>query len=144
MLLPQYAPYTDPLGILVCGGSSRDGDAFDNCISTHPDIDDGWTIERMPSMRVIACMTALPDGTYLLANGAQEGTAGFGLASNPNLNAVLYDPSKPVHQRMSVMANTTVARMYHSEAILLLDGRVMISGSDPQDERYPEEYRIEQ
>lgn len=82
--------------------------------------------------------------TYLIANGAQEGKAGFGLASNPNLNAVLHDPSKPVGQRMSVMANTTVARLYHSEALLLLGGRVMVSGSDPLDPRYPEEYRIEQ
>jgi hypothetical protein len=144
MLLPQYAPYSNPLGILICGGSSIDGDAFDNCISTHPDVEDTWTLERMPSKRVIPCMTALPDGTYLMVNGAQQGTAGFGLASNPNLNAILYDSNKPLHQRMSVMANSTMARMYHSEAILLLDGRVMISGSDPQDPRYPEEYRIEQ
>lgn len=55
----------------------------------------------------------------------------------------LYDPTKPVHHRMSVMHNTTVARMYHSEAILLQDGRVLVSGSDPQDEDYPEEYRVE-
>jgi hypothetical protein len=41
------------------------------------------------------------------------------------------------------MANTTVARLYHSEAITLLDGRVMVSGSDPQDQINPEEYRVE-
>ena len=39
--------------------------------------------------------------------------------------------------------------MYHSEAILLADGRILISGSDPQDQPNPErkpnpqEYRIE-
>lgn len=88
-------------------------------------------------------MTALPDGTYLILNGGMQGRAGFGTAKQPNLNAVLYDPSKPVHQRMSVMANTTVARMYHSEAILLQDGRVMVSGSDPQDAEFPQEYRVE-
>jgi len=33
--------------------------------------------------------------------------------------------------------------MYHSEAVLLSDGRVMISGSDPQDPDHPQEYRIE-
>jgi len=97
----------------------------------------------MPSKRVMLCMTALPDGTYLILNGATQGRAGFGTASKPNLNAVLYDPSKPVNQRMSVMANTTIARMYHSESILLADGRVLVSGSDPQDTRYPEEYRVE-
>ncbi len=143
-----------------------------------------------PSSRVISCMTALPDGTYLILNGGQQGRAGFGLATNPNLNAgmfitllifrpskqssfrdsflklshlisdtvnsrrtyqkltltnllVLYDPSKPINQRMSVMANTTVDRLYHSEAILLQDGRVLVSGSDPEDTRFPQEYRVE-
>ena len=76
-------------------------------------------------------MAGLPDGTYLICNGGQHGVAGFGLGGSPNYNAVIYDPSKPVNQRMNVMANTTVARLYHSEAIVLLDGRVMISGSDP-------------
>lgn len=88
-------------------------------------------------------MTALPDGTYLILNGGQQGRAGFGLAVDPNHNAVLYDPSKPVNSRMSVMANTTIDRLYHSEAILLSDGRVLVSGSDPEDERFPQEYRVE-
>jgi hypothetical protein len=59
------------------------------------------------------------------------------------MNAVLYDTSKPVNQRMRIMANTTIARLYHSEALLLQDGRVLVSGSDPQDTRYPEEFRVE-
>lgn len=88
-------------------------------------------------------MTALPDGTYLIINGGKQGRAGFGLASDPNLNAVLYDPTKPVNNRMTLMANTTVARLYHSEAILLDDGRVLVSGSDPEDNTFPEEYRVE-
>jgi len=33
--------------------------------------------------------------------------------------------------------------MYHSEAVLLADGRILISGSDPQDKVNPQEYRIE-
>jgi hypothetical protein len=115
-------------------------------------------------------MAGLPDGTYLIVGGGQHGVAGFGLGGAPNWNAglflffstslsskfqlttqpqVLYDPTKPVNQRMSVMANTTVARLYHSEAIVLLDGRVMISGSDPtgnynpDPNSWPEEYRVE-
>jgi hypothetical protein len=88
-------------------------------------------------------MAPLPDGTYLIANGAKQGVAGFGLAEDPNLNALLYDPFKPVGQRISIMANTTVARLYHSEAITLLDGRVLITGSDPQDGKNPEEIRVE-
>jgi hypothetical protein len=58
-------------------------------------------------------MVALPDGTYLIMNGAHHGVAGFGLGKDPNLNAVLYDPRKPINSRMSIMANTTVVRLYH-------------------------------
>ena len=88
-------------------------------------------------------MVALPDGTYLILNGAQQGFAGFGLATEPNHNAVLYDPTKEVHARMTVMANTTIDRLYHSEATLLADGRVLVSGSDPEDVRFEQEYRVE-
>lgn len=82
-------------------------------------------------------MVALPDGTYLIMNSGQQVFAGFGLDTNLNHNAVLYDPSKPLHARMSVIANTTIDRLYHSEAILLQDGRILVSGSDPEDVRYP-------
>jgi hypothetical protein len=33
--------------------------------------------------------------------------------------------------------------MYHSEAILLADGRIMVTGSDPEDNVHPQEYRVE-
>jgi hypothetical protein len=79
----------------------------------------------------------------MIVNGAHQGVAGFGLASDPNLSALLYDPSQPVGSRFSILGNTTIARMYHSEATLLPDGRVLISGSDPQTPGLPEELRIE-
>lgn len=94
-------------------------------------------------------MVALPDGTILILNGAQQGLAGFAAATDPNLNALLYDPSLPIGSRFSILASSTIARMYHSEATLLPDGRVLISGSDPLDNwpngtaRYPEEHRVE-
>lgn len=147
MLLPQYAPYTDPLQILICGGSAPDYEiGLDNCVTIAPDTPNPqWTIERMPSKRVISSMVALPDGTYVIMNGAMNGRAGFGLATNPNYNSIIYDPSKPVGYRMTSGANTTIARLYHSEATLLEDGRVLVSGSDPEDQRAfaPQEYRNE-
>ncbi|KAJ7280578.1 hypothetical protein C8J57DRAFT_1711667 [Mycena rebaudengoi] len=145
---PQHAPYTDPLRVLVCGGGTPapgpTTPALDNCVSIQPEVENAtWTIERMPSPRVMACMVALPDGTFLILNGALHGVAGFGLAHGPNLGALLYDPDKPVNQRISILNSTIVARLYHSEAILLPDGRVLVSGSDPQDKINPEEFRIE-
>ncbi|KAM3512292.1 hypothetical protein MY11210_004076 [Beauveria gryllotalpidicola] len=145
VLLPQYAPYKDPLGVLICGGSTTGpNNALDNCVSIYPDAESPkWELERMPSTRVMSCMAPLPDGTFLILNGAHHGVAGFGLGVDPNLNALMYDPRKPLGRRITVMANTTVARMYHSEGITLLDGRVLVSGSDPQDGVNPQEYRIE-
>jgi len=145
VLLPQYPPYSAPVTVLVCGGSAAGAAmAIDNCVSAQPEVaNPQWTIERMPSQRVMSCMAALPDGTYVILNGATAGVAGFGLATNPNLGALLYDPSLPVNQRFSIMANTIVARMYHSEAILMPDGRVLVSGSNPEDGKNPEEYRVE-
>ena len=61
-------------------------------------------------------MVALPDGTFMIMNGAQQGVAGFGLAEDPNLTALLYDPSQPIGQRISILNTTIVARLYHSEA----------------------------
>jgi hypothetical protein len=145
VLLPQHAPYTEPLGVLICGGSTEGpANALDNCVTIHPDAaEPEWVLERMPTPRVISLMAPLPDGTYMIMGGALHGVAGFGLASIPNLSALLYDPRKAVGKRMTVMANTTVARLYHSEAITLLDGRVLVSGSDPQDGKNPQEYRVE-
>ena len=159
-MFPQKAPYTDPLRVGLCGGSTP-GPAIvlDNCVSIEPEsANPTWTLERMvrrklvtirhtdqiqPSRRVMPCIVNLPDGTYLIVNGAHAGVAGFGLASDPNLSAVLYDPTQAVGQRFSILNSTIVPRMYHSEATLLPDGRVLISGSDPQTPGFNEEFRIE-
>ncbi|KAJ6565672.1 copper radical oxidase [Mycena sp. CBHHK59/15] len=145
VMFPQQAPYTDPLEVLVCGGSTPgDGFALDNCVSIQPEVENAtWALERMPSPRVMPCMVGLPDGTFLILNGAVQGVAGFGLATVPNLGALLYDPTMPFNQRISILNTTIVARLYHSEAILLPDGRVLVSGSDPEDLVNPEEFRIE-
>ncbi|KAJ7262498.1 hypothetical protein C8J57DRAFT_1436432 [Mycena rebaudengoi] len=145
VIFPQHAPYTDPVRVMVCGGSSPVGDAVDNCVSIEPEVETPiWTLERMPSQRVMPCMVPLPDGTYMIMNGAHKGVAGFGgSASDPNLRALLYDPTQPTNQRISILNITSIARMYHSEAILLPDARVLVSGSDPLSDDFPEETRIE-
>ncbi|KAH9004837.1 copper radical oxidase [Lactarius deliciosus] len=146
-LLPQHAPYTNESTVLICGGSDSGGNALDNCVSMQPEAaNPAWVIERMPSKRVMPCIVALPDGTSMIMNGAQHGIAGFGVSDNPNLSALLYDPSQPVGARISILNTTTIARLYHSEATLLPDGRVLVSGSDPNPtgtQTFPEELRIE-
>ncbi|CAK5270562.1 unnamed protein product [Mycena citricolor] len=145
VLFPQHAPYTDPVRILTCGGSAPGaGIAIDNCVSIEPEAQNPtWLLERMPSQRVMTCMSPLPDGTFMIMNGAHQGFAGFGLGNDPNFQALLYDPTLPPTQRISILNTTIVARMYHSEAILLPDARVLVSGSDPQTPGMPEEMRIE-
>lgn len=51
VLLPQIAPYTDPLKIMICGGSTPfQGFALDNCVTIAPDEPNAdWTLERMVS-----------------------------------------------------------------------------------------------
>jgi glyoxal oxidase-like protein/WSC domain-containing protein len=51
MILPQNAPYTDPLRVIICGGSTPfTGQAIDNCVSISPeDPADVWLVERMVS-----------------------------------------------------------------------------------------------
>ncbi|KAI9457229.1 copper radical oxidase [Lactarius psammicola] len=143
VLLPQSPPYTAPVTVLICGGSNF-GLALDNCVSIQPEATNPtWVIERMPSRRVMSCMVALPDGTFMIMNGAQAGVAGFGLGNDPNLSALLYDPTQAAGARISILNTTTIARMYHSEATLLPDGRVLVSGSDPETPGLPEELRIE-
>ena len=38
----------------------------------------------------------------MILNGAHQGLAGFAAASDPNFNAILYDPTQPVGQRFSI------------------------------------------
>ena len=47
VLFPQHAPYTEPLTVLVCGGSNF-GIAVDNCVHIQPEVEGAeWVLERM-------------------------------------------------------------------------------------------------
>ena len=47
VLFPQFAPYTNPVTVLICGGSNF-GIALDNCVSTQPEVaNPTWVLERM-------------------------------------------------------------------------------------------------
>lgn len=87
-----------------------------------------WQIENMPIPRVMGDMLILPTGEILIINGAKYGTAGWGVARQPALTPVLYNPGQ---RRFQVMAPSTVPRLYHATATVLPDGKVLVAGSNP-------------
>ncbi len=145
VLMPQKGPHYDNLGILICGGSTNGCEQRAGQLRVH--LPRGRRSPLDARAHAVGARHALhsPAAGRNLPHRERchHGVAGFGLATNPNLNALLYDPARPYGERITVMANTTIARLYHSEAITLLDGRVLISGSDPADGVHPQEYRVE-
>jgi hypothetical protein len=72
-------------------------------------------------------LTMLPDGN-LLATGGTSG-AGFNNLSGAAYSAELWSPSTG---RWTTLASARIERLYHSVAVLLADGRVLVAGGgDP-------------
>ncbi|EGD95494.1 glyoxal oxidase [Trichophyton tonsurans CBS 112818] len=90
-----------------------------------------WDVESMPSGRVMVEGTLLPDGTIIWLNGCSRGAQGFGIAKDPVYDPWIYNPRASNVERWAVGGSSTIARMYHSVALLLLDGTVMVAGSNP-------------
>jgi len=94
----------------------------------------------------------LPDGTVIWLNGGNLGAEGFGLMADPTLGALLYNPQSALGKRFSTLASSTIPRLYHSVSTLLLDGTLMVAGSNPvqmpilvadADNPYVTEFRVE-
>ncbi|GLT57948.1 hypothetical protein SLA2020_308810 [Shorea laevis] len=128
--------------VLVCGGAPKGSffnakkgnfvTALNTCGRIRiTDPNPQWVMETMPQARVMGDMTLLPDGTVLIINGAGAGTAGWEYGRNPVLSPVIYRPDNPIGSRFEVQNPTTIPRMYHSTAVLLRDGRVLVGGSNP-------------
>ncbi|KAH8723929.1 glyoxal oxidase N-terminus-domain-containing protein [Phaeosphaeriaceae sp. PMI808] len=121
--------------VIICGGGpyqdiTAPGDA--SCGRIRPlDANPEWEMDSMPEGRGMVEGTLLPDGTVVWVNGAQLGAQGFGVAEDPALEVLLYDPDQPKGKRWTTGPTSTIARMYHSVALLLLDGTLLISGSNP-------------
>ncbi|XP_048433515.1 aldehyde oxidase GLOX1-like [Pyrus x bretschneideri] len=146
--------------VLICGGAPKGSyekavkgtfvEALKTCGRIKiTDPNPQWVVETMPQARVMGDMTLLPDGTVLIINGAELGTAGWEFGRNPVLNPALYQPNNAVGSRFVQQNPTTIPRMYHSTAILLRDGRVLVGGSNPhiyyefKNVLFPTELRLE-
>ncbi|KAF9618924.1 hypothetical protein IFM89_002919 [Coptis chinensis] len=86
-----------------------------------------WRVETMPLERVMGNMILLPNGDVLIINGAGAGTAGWENGINP----MLYQPNNPFGLRFEVLNASSIPSLYHSTAILLRDGRILVGGSNP-------------
>ncbi|KAL8232252.1 hypothetical protein R6Q57_002030 [Mikania cordata] len=108
-----------------------------------------WLMENMPGPRVMSDMLTLPTGDILIINGAKRGCAGWDSASSPAFKPYLYKPNHNVGQRFQVLKATRIARLYHSSAVLLPDGRVLVAGGNPNNEyishgvAHPTELRLQ-
>ncbi|KAJ0080156.1 hypothetical protein Patl1_23381 [Pistacia atlantica] len=110
--------------IMVCGGAPKD--SYGRALRQD-------FVRAVSTSRVMSDMLILPTGDVIIVNGGESGTAGWNNARDPVSRPIIYRPS--VHEsslRFSVMSPAFRPRLYHSSAILLPDGRVLIGGSNPQ------------
>lgn len=128
--------------VFVCGGAPKGSyinamngnfiEALNTCgrIKIN-DPDPRWIVETMPQPRVMSDMLLLPNGNVIIINGCSAGTAGWEYGREPALSPVIYRPSNPAGDRFELQNPSGTPRMYHSSAILLRDGRVLVGGSNP-------------
>lgn len=121
--------------IIICGGGAYQditSPTDPSCGTISPLANNpAWQMESMPEGRGMVEGTLLLDGTIVWLNGGKRGAQGFGLMADPTLEALLYNPTKPIGQRFTTLASSTIPRLYHSVATLLLDGRLLVAGSNP-------------
>lgn len=187
-MLPLVPSNNYTTTVLFCGGSDMPADYYGNyswpfyntwtypassdCqrLTAEPPDGSSPVYEQDDSLlegRTMGQFITLPDGTMLLVNGGQNGTAGYAnqtlyvpslnqmpyyqsLASGPIGTPAIYNPNAPQGSRWSTagLSTSSIARLYHSSAILLPDASVLIAGSNPNidvtlNSPYPTTYTAE-
>jgi hypothetical protein len=154
VLLPLDPANNYKTEILICGGShspKNTSPADDTCGRINlSDPNPQWEMDTFVHKRVMPDGVILADGSLIWVNGCQRGYAGYKDANHdPTFDPLIYNHEKPLGKRWrKELDNTDIARMYHSVALALPDGRLWIAGSnsvDPPDifAKYPTEYRVE-
>ncbi|XP_010532465.1 PREDICTED: aldehyde oxidase GLOX1-like [Tarenaya hassleriana] len=152
-------PKIIPAEVLICGGAKKDAyykagkkifePALQDCARMNINSQNPvWKTEMMPTPRVMGDSVILPTGDILFVNGAKSGCSGWEYGKDPILKPLLYMPRLRRGQRFKELAPSTIPRMYHSTAIALPDGKVLVGGSNTNngykyDAEYPTELRIE-
>ncbi|WFD36114.1 (methyl)glyoxal oxidase [Malassezia cuniculi] len=149
----QWGNYTAP------NTNTFEIEASKSCVSIEPETADGKTRSNvqyededdLPEGRSMGQFIHLPNGKMVIVNGARMGVAGYGnttwntiqvdgkqvllegLAQEPTYRPVVYDPEKPKGKRLEYKnyGSSKIARLYHSSAILIPDGSVLVAGSNP-------------
>ncbi len=122
----MYAPGK----ILKTGSSANSEPPYKNSAATAYVIDmtqgsPAWrAVNPMALARTYHNSTVLPDGNVLITGG--EGTTNPADQSTAVYAAEMWSPAT---ENFTTMASMQIARVYHSTALLLPDGRVLVSGS---------------
>ncbi|CAM0136343.1 hypothetical protein VKS41_006851 [Umbelopsis sp. WA50703] len=163
VMLPLDPKNNYNVEIIVCGGSqtvngklSPKADADDTCGRINlGDENPQWEMDTFVHPRLMPDAVFLADGTVMFLNGCQKGFAGYQsknwvyVNTDPTFDLLIYDPKKPKGKRWKQdLATTDIARMYHSVALSLPDGRVWVAGSNNNEPSnitaiYPTEFRVE-
>lgn len=95
------------------------------------------SLPPMATPRVMPDAVLLPNGKVLVVSGSSTGKADLG--GDPVFQVQWFDPAT---ETWTTLCSTRVPRLYHSTALLLPDGRVLIGGKDgafqPDAYKYPE------
>ncbi|KAJ1562330.1 hypothetical protein HK096_011296 [Nowakowskiella sp. JEL0078] len=133
--------------IMICGGTLRDpgvsnttikstGFASNYCSKVEPESATPKWVENFVQFpgtgKVMPDVVLMPDGKAIYVGGSTWGTAGgdAGVCSNahdPSFTTYIFDFDTNTFSRGP---DYTIARLYHSGALLLPDGRIITTGSE--------------
>ncbi|KAL3145060.1 hypothetical protein ABBQ32_003546 [Trebouxia sp. C0010 RCD-2024] len=146
VLLPLQGPKYEAQVIIIggssefCATSMTPASQSSYLVDVTPGTNHSLVEEIMTFPRMMGDAVLLPDGTVFLCNGAQIGIAGgsgygFSAANIGAAIAEIYDPTQPLGQRWSAVADSQIWRMYHSSAFLTSNAEVFIAGSETTGEQ---------